>query len=40
MIPDIARSSVVFPAPLAPIKAVMLPAGIERSIPRSTGTSP
>src|SRR6266436_9563022 len=40
MIPDIARKSVVLPAPLAPISAVMLPAGIDRSIPRSTGTSP
>src|SRR6202171_6866926 len=40
MIPDIARSSVVLPAPFAPIRAVMLPAAIDRSMPRSTGTSP
>src|ERR1700694_5267367 len=40
MIPDIARSSVVLPAPFAPIRAVMLPAAIDRSMPRNTGTSP
>ena len=35
----IIMSSVVLPAPLGPVIAVMVPRGRSRSIPRSTGTS-